>query len=48
MTCAAFVPGHSGGAVPDFHRIPYSSDRSEQPDTSDREQLYHPDERCQA
>jgi putative methionine-R-sulfoxide reductase with GAF domain len=36
MTCAAFVPGHSGGAVPVFHRIPYSSDRPKRPDTSDQ------------
>jgi hypothetical protein len=37
MVKAAFVPGHSGGAVPDSHRIPYSSGRHKQPDTSDRE-----------
>ena len=36
MTCAAFVPGHSGGAVPVLHRIPYSSDRPKRPDTSDQ------------
>lgn len=36
MTCAAFVPGHSGGAVPVLHRIPYSSDHSKRPDTSDQ------------
>lgn len=35
MAFAAFVPGYSGGAVPDFHRIPYSSARNEQADTSD-------------
>jgi hypothetical protein len=36
MTCAAFVPGHSGGAVPVSHRIPYSSGGSKPPDTSDQ------------
>ena len=36
MTDAAFVPGHSGGAVPVLHRIPYSSGRTERPDTSDQ------------
>ncbi|GMU81100.1 MAG: hypothetical protein AMXMBFR47_09710 [Planctomycetota bacterium] len=35
MAFAAFVPGYSGGAVPDSHRIPYSSARNEQADTSD-------------
>jgi len=41
MTFAAFVPGHSGGAVPVSHRIPYSSARNKQADPSDRATIYH-------
>ncbi len=38
---AAFVPGHSGGAVPDLNRIPYSLARSERTNTGDQTLVYH-------
>jgi hypothetical protein len=40
MACTAFVPSYSGGAVPEFHRIPYSPAGNAPTSTNDRRCFY--------